>query len=87
MSHILNKDLKFHETEGRPLNGSFVNYRPEHFKLDLYGNSFDEYGSYPEILGYDSTEIEAEYKQAGYLGVNRQKLDSLIIPDSSDIIP
>ena len=62
------------------LDGSFVNYRPEHFKLDLYGNSFDEYGSYPEILGYDSTEIEAEYKQAGYLGVNRQKLDSLIIP-------
>ena len=79
-SFICNKDLKFHETEGRPLNGSFVNYRPEHFKLDLYGNSFDEYGSYPEILGYDSTEIEAEYKQAGYLGVNRQKLDSLIIP-------
>jgi hypothetical protein len=79
-SFICNKDLKFHEAEGRPLNGSFVNYRPEHFKLDLYGNSFDEYGSYPEILGYDSTEIEAEYKQAGYLGVNRQKLDSLIIP-------
>ena len=79
-SFICNKDLKFHETEGRPLNGSFVNYRPEHFKLDLYGNSFDEYGSYPEILGYDSNEIEAEYKQAGYLGVNRQKLDSLIIP-------
>tara|TARA_Y100000590_G_scaffold68621_1_gene74799 strand:- start:4847 stop:7144 length:2298 start_codon:yes stop_codon:yes gene_type:complete len=79
-SFICKKDLKFHETEGRPLNGSFVNYRPEHFKLDLYGDSFDEYGSYPEILGYDSTEIEAEYKQAGYLGVNRQKLDSLIIP-------
>jgi len=79
-SFICKKDLKFHETEGRPLNGSFVNYRPEHFKLDLYGNSFDEYDSYPEILGYDSTEIEAEYKQAGYLGVNRQKLDSLIIP-------
>ena len=32
------------------------------------------------LLAYDSTEIEAEYKQAGYLGVNRQKLDSLIIP-------
>ncbi len=79
-SFICKKDLKFHETEGRPLNGSFINYRPEHFKLDLYGNPFDEYGSYPEILGYDSIEIEAEYKQAGYLGVNRQKLDSLIIP-------
>ena len=79
-SFICKKDLKFHETEGRPLNGSSINYRPEHFKLDLYGNPFDEYGSYPEILGYDSIEIEAEYKQAGYLGVNRQKLDSLIIP-------
>ena len=79
-SFICKKDLKFHETEGRPLNGSSINYRPEHFKLDLYGNPFDEYGLYPEILGYDTAEIEAEYKQAGYLGVNRQKLDSLIIP-------
>ena len=79
-SFICKKDLKFHDTEGRPLSGGDVNYRPDHFKLNLYGESFDEYGSYPEILAYDSTEIEAEYKQAGYLGVNRQKLDSLIIP-------
>ena len=79
-SFICKKDLKFHETEGRPLNGSFVNYRPEHHKLSPDSDTFDEYDLYPEILGYDSTEIEAEYKQAGYLGVNRQKLDSLIIP-------
>ena len=79
-SFICKKDLKFHETEGRPLNGSSINYRPEHYKLNPYNDSFDEYGSYPEIIGYDSAEIDAEYKQAGYLGVNRQKLDSLIIP-------
>ena len=79
-SFICKKDLKFHETEGRPLSGSSINYRPEHYKLSPYSDSFDEYGSYPEIIGYDSAEIDAEYKQAGYLGVNRQKLDSLIIP-------
>lgn len=79
-SFICKKDLKFHETEGRPLNGSFVNYRPEHYKLSPHSDLFDEYDLYPEILGYNSAEIEAEYKQPGYLGVNRQKLDSLIIP-------
>jgi hypothetical protein len=57
-----------------------VNYRPEHFKLNEYQDNFDEYDSYPDILAYDTTEIDAEYKQAGYLGVNRQKLDTLIIP-------
>ena len=74
------KELKFHETEGRPLDGTSINYHPEHYKLSEYTETFDEYGSYPEILAYDVAEIDAEYKQAGYLGVNRKKLDALIIP-------
>ena len=77
---ICTKELKFHENEGRPLDYQMVNYRPEHFKLNEYQDHFDEYDSYPDILAYDASEIDAEYKQAGYLGVNRQKLDSLIIP-------
>ena len=78
---ICTKELKFHETEGRPLYLSSINYRPEHFKHQLYGeDSFDEYNMYEEILAYDSALIDAEYKQPGYLGANRQKLDSLIIP-------
>ena len=78
---ICTKELKFHETEGRPLHLSSINYRPEHFKHQLYGeDSFDEYNMYEEILAYDSALIDAEYKQPGYLGANRQKLDSLIIP-------
>ena len=77
---ICKKELKFHENEGRPLDYKMVNYRPEHFKLNEYQDNFDEYDSYPDILAYDATEIDAEYKQAGYLGVNRQKLDTLIIP-------
>ncbi|WP_440677394.1 PDZ domain-containing protein [Candidatus Pelagibacter sp. HIMB1587] len=79
-SFICKKELKFHENEGRPLDYQIVNYRPEHFKLNEYQDHFDEYDSYPDILAYDASEIDAEYKQAGYLGVNRQKLDSLIIP-------
>ena len=77
---ICKKELKFHETEGRPLDFQTVNYRPEHFKLNEYQDNFDEYDNYPDILAYDVIEIDAKYKQAGYLGVNRQKLDSLIIP-------
>ena len=78
---ICTKELKFHETEGRPLIYSLVNYRPEHFKCRLNEEeNFDDYDSYSEILTYDSALIDAEYKQPGYLGANRQKLDSLIIP-------
>ena len=79
-SFICKKELKFHENEGRPLDYQMVNYRAEHFKLNEYLDHFDKYDSYPDILAYDATEIDAEYKQAGYLGVNRQKLDTLIIP-------
>ena len=78
---ICTKELKFHETEGRPLIYSLVSYRPEHFKCRLNEEeNFDDYDSYNEILTYDSALIDAEYKQPGYLGANRQKLDSLIIP-------
>lgn len=78
---ICTKELKFDEKEGRPLNSyNEVNYAPEHFKLHPYNEIFDEYNQFPEILAYDVAEIEAEYKQPGYLGVNRQKLDALIIP-------
>ena len=56
------------------MDGTSINYHPDHYKLSEYTETFDEYGSYPEILAYDVAEIDAEYKQAGYLGVNRKKV-------------
>ena len=40
---------------------------------------FDDYGDYPEILSYTSSEIDVEYKQPGYLDINRRKYNDLTI--------
>ncbi len=67
----------FDPAEGRPeLDG--IIYRPEEYYLE--GDfGFDEYGSYPEIISYDSVEIDAEYKQPGYLDASRKKYNELSI--------
>ena len=71
---------KFDDVEGRPKDGELINYRPESFKMDDYGDyGFDDYGDYPEILSYTSSEIEVEYKQPGYLDINRRKYNDLTI--------
>ena len=71
---------KFDDVEGRPKDGESINYRPESFKMDDYAEyGFDDYGDYPEILSYTSSEIEVEYKQPGYLDINRRKYNDLII--------
>ena len=44
----------------------------KHF-LDNYSEGFDEYGDYSDILSYSSSEIEVEYKQPGYVEINRRK--------------
>jgi hypothetical protein len=71
---------KFDDAEGRPKDGESINYRPESFKMDDYAEyGFDDYGDYPEILSYTSSEIEVEYKQPGYLDINRRKYNDLTI--------
>ena len=71
---------KFDDAEGRPKDGESINYRPESFKMDDYGEAeFDNYGDYPEILSYASSEIDVEYKQPGYLDINRRKYNDLTI--------
>ena len=47
--------------------------------LDSYSEGFDEYGDYTDILSYSSSEIEVEYKQPGYLEINRRKYNDLKI--------
>ena len=71
---------KFDDTEGRPKDGESINYRPESFKMDDYAEcGFDDYGDYPEILSYTSSEIDVEYKQPGYLDINKRKYNDLKI--------
>jgi len=71
---------KFDDAEGRPKYGESINYRPESFKMgDDYEEYFDNYGDYPEILSYASSEIDVEYKQPGYLNINRRKYNDLTI--------
>ncbi len=71
---------KFDDAEGRPKDGESINYRPESFKMDDDGEyGFDDYGDYSEILSYASSEIEVEYKQPGYLDINRRKYNDLTI--------
>ena len=71
---------KFDDVEGRPKDGESINYRPESFKMQDYGEAeFDNYGAYPEILSYASSEIDVEYKQPGYLDINRRKYNDLTI--------
>ena len=71
---------KFDDVEGRPKDGESINYRPESFKMDDDGEyGFDDHGDYSEILSYASSEIEVEYKQPGYLDINRRKYNDLTI--------
>jgi PDZ domain-containing secreted protein len=71
---------KFDDTEGRPKDDESINYRPESFKMDDYAEyGFDDYGDYPEILSYTSSEIDVEYKQPGYLDINKRKYNDLKI--------
>ena len=69
----------FDPSEGRPVSELYgIIYRPEEHYLDG-GFGFDEYASYPEIISYDSVEIDAEYKQPGYLDASRKKYNELSI--------
>ncbi len=79
-SFICTGDQKFDENNGRFIWSDEASFRAEEFYLDTYGEyGFDEYGDYPEILSYSSSEIEVEYKQPGYLEVNRIKYNDLKI--------
>ncbi len=78
-SFICTEDLKFDENDGRFIfrdndHGSFI---AEVYYLDGY--EFNEYGDYPEILAYSSSVIDVEYKQPGYLELNRRKYKDLKI--------
>ena len=79
-SFICTGDQKFDENNGRFIWNDEASFRAEEFYLDTYEDyRFDEYGDYPEILSYSSSEIEVEYKQPGYLELNRIKYNDLKI--------
>ena len=78
-SFICTEDQKFDENNGRFISYENPCFRPEEYYLNTYDDSFDEYGDYPEILSYCAREIEVEYKQPGYLEVNRIKYNDLKI--------
>ncbi len=78
-SFICTEDQKFDENTGRFISYENPCFRPEEYYLNSYDDSFDEYGDYPEILSYCASNIEVEYKQPGYLEVNRIKYNDLKI--------
>ena len=78
-SFICTEDQKFDENNGRFISYENPCFRPEEYYLNTYDDSFDEYGDYPEILSYCAREIEVDYKQPGYLEVNRIKYNDLKI--------
>tara|TARA_Y100000590_G_scaffold180320_1_gene205500 strand:- start:432 stop:1685 length:1254 start_codon:yes stop_codon:yes gene_type:complete len=79
-SFICTEDQKFDENNGRFIYVNEPSFRAEEYYIDTYGEyGFDEYGDYPEILSYSSREIEVEYKQPGYLELNRIKYNDLKI--------
>ena len=78
-SFICTEDQKFDENNGRFIFYENPCFRPEEYYLNSYDDSFDEYGDYPEILSYWASNIEVEYKQPGYLEVNRIKYNDLKI--------
>jgi len=78
-SFICTEDQKFDENNGRFISYENPCFRPEEYYLNTYDDSFDEYEDYPEILSYCAREIEVEYKQPGYLEVNRIKYNDLKI--------
>ena len=78
-SFICTEDQKFDENNGRFISYENPCFRPEEYYLYSYDDSFDEYGDYPEILSYCARDIEVEYKQPGYLELNRIKYNDLKI--------
>ncbi len=77
-SFICTDDQKFDENTGRFIAYGNPDLRAEEHYLQSY-ESFDEYDDYPFILSYNSCEIDLEYKQPGYLEVNRRKYNELKI--------
>ena len=76
-SFICTEDQKFDENNGRFIFYENPCFRPDEYYFNPY--DFDEYNDYSDILSYDSCEIEVEYKQPGYLEVNRRKYNELKI--------
>ncbi len=70
---------KFDEDNGRFITYGSPTFRAEEYFLDSYSEGFDEYSDYTDILSYSSSEIEVEYKQPGYLEINRRKYNDLKI--------
>ena len=76
---ICTEDQKFDENNGRFISYDSPTFRAEEYFLDSYSEGFDEYSDYTDILSYSSSEIEVEYKQPGYLEINRRKYNDLKI--------
>ena len=76
---ICTEDQKFDENNGRFITYDSPTFRAEEYFLESYSEGFDEYGDYTDILSYSSSEIEVEYKQPGYLEINRRKYNDLKI--------
>ncbi len=76
---ICTEDQKFDENDGRFITNDSPTFRSEEYLLESYSEGFDEYGDYTDILSYSSSEIEVEYKQPGYLEINRRKYNDLKI--------
>ena len=76
---ICTEDQKFDENNGRFITYDSPTFRAEEYFLDSYSEGFDEYNDYTDILSYSSSEIEVEYKQPGYLEINKRKYNDLKI--------
>ena len=76
---ICNENQKFDENNGRFISYDNPSFRAEEYFLESYSEGFDEYNDYTDILSYSSSEIEVEYKQPGYLEINRRKYNDLKI--------
>ncbi len=76
---ICTDNQKFDENNGRFISYDNPTFRAEEYFLDSYSEGFDEYNDYTDILSYSSSEIEVEYKQPGYLEINRRKYNDLKI--------
>ena len=76
---ICTDNQKFDENNGRFISYDSPTFRAEEYFLDSYSEGFDEYSDYTDILSYSSSEIEVEYKQPGYLEINRRKYNDLKI--------
>ena len=76
-------EQQFDDVVGRPkvsdLNDENISYEAEEFRMIEWKDTFDEYNSLPEILSYANSEIDVEYKQPGYLDLNRKKYNDLTI--------